>query len=145
MFRTADAMGVEKIFLVGYSPRPLDQFNRPDSKIAKTALGAEKTVPWEYAKTIAPVMRKLRHGSYTILALEQAQNSIDYRKISEKLSFSEIPTKVAVIVGTEVTGIKPSVLKYADYIVEIPMRGKKESLNVSVAAGILLSELTRMW
>lgn len=158
MFRTADALGIENIYLVGYSPRPLDKFNRPDSKIAKTALGAEQVVPWEYTKTIAPIVRKLKKDGYTILALEQTKNSMDYRKISEKLNVSgkdgnqqnlrrssTSPIKVALIVGNEVTGISKSILKYADYVAQIPMRGKKESLNVAVATGIMLSELTRLW
>ncbi len=148
IFRTSDAMGVERIFLVGYSPRPIDKFKRPDSKIAKTALGAEKEIPWEYFKTIAPVIKKLKKDGYIILALEQTPNSIDCRQINKLLGgrrSSTPPIRVALIVGNEVKGISKSILKYADHVIEIPMRGKKESLNVSVATGIALSELTRLW
>lgn len=142
IFRTADGMGVDTIYLVGYTPRPLDKFGRPDSKIAKTALGAEKTINWEYSKTILPVIRKLKKDGFKIIALEQTKDSVDYRKL---LGSSAPKLNIALIVGNEVNGINKSILKHADYVIEIPMRGKKESLNVSVATGIALSELTRLW
>lgn len=139
-FRTCDALGIEHLYLVGYTPAPLDVFNRPDSKIAKTALGAEKSVPSSHHKTIGPLIKKLKKEGFTVLALEQDPLSIDYRKdLGNKAS------NIALIVGNEVTGIPKNILKTVDHIVEIPMRGSKESLNVSVAAGIALSELTRLW
>ncbi len=144
-FRTADGLGIEKIYLVGITPAPNDKFNKINSKIAKTALGAEKSVPYEYFKTLAPLLTKLKKSDYKIVALEQASNSIDYRNLSKVLPC----TKIALIVGNEVTGIPPHVLKKCDTIIEIPMRGKdkggKESYNVAVALAITLAELTRMW
>lgn len=142
-FRTADAVGVSQIYLVGITPAPMDKFNRPDSKIAKTALGAEKSVPYLYEKTINATLKKLKKDDYTILALEQDPNSVDYRKAVSLLG-SRI-SKLALIVGNEVTGIPKNVLSKVDHIIEIPMRGIKESLNVSVATGIALYELARSW
>lgn len=140
-FRTGDAMGINHIYLVGYTPTPLDKFNRPDSKIAKTALGAEKSIQYSHYKTITPLINKLKKDGCTILALEQDEKSIDYRKIIPQLGSST--SKLALIVGNEVTGIPKNVLNKVDYIIEIPMRGIKESLNVSVATGIAVAELTR--
>jgi len=143
-FRTCDALGIDKIFLVGYTPKPLDKFNRPDSKIAKTALGAEKIVPYEIHNTISPLIKRLKKEDYIILGLEISPTSIDYRDVLKQKDIISSPTtKLALIVGNEVDGISPKTLKYCDYVIEIPMRGKKESLNVSVATGIALSELTR--
>ncbi len=135
-FRTADALGVDKIYLVGYTPAPLDKFGRPDSKIAKTALGAELVVPYESCKTIAPLINRLKKDGFTVVALEQDANSIDYRKLNTK-------NKIALIVGNEVTGVTKSTLKKCDAIIEIPMMGVKESLNVSVATGIALSRIVK--
>lgn len=141
-FRTADAVGVEKIFLVGISPQPLDKFLRPDTKIAKTALGAEKEIPYEYYKTILPLIKKLKNDGYTVVALELSKNAIDYRQLLQQ---KDLKQKLAIIVGNEVTGIKPSTLKNVDFVAQIPMRGNKESLNVSVSAGVILYEASRLW
>ncbi len=135
-FRTADALGVEKIYLVGYTPSPIDKFGRPDSKIAKTALGAELSVPYESCKTIAPLIKKLKTNGVFVVALEQASNSIDYRDL-------KIDKPIALIVGNEVTGVSKSTLSKCDKIIEIPMHGIKESLNVSVATGIALAGLIK--
>ncbi len=131
MFRTADAAGVEKIYLIGYTPTPVDRFGRPNPKIAKAALGAEKFVPWEHRKTIAPLLSKLKKEGCHIVGVEQAPDSVNYKKLKLK-------NKNVFIMGAEVTGIPKSVLQKCDIIAEIPMRGKKESLNVSVALGVIL-------
>ena len=134
IFRTADAAGVSKIYLVGVTPRPLDKFGRVNSRIAKTALGAEKAVAWEYWKTLAPVLSKLKKEGTHIVALEQAENSVDYRKVKLKSSW-------ALVLGEETKGLPRPVLTKCDIIAEIPMKGEKESLNVSVAAGVALFQL----
>lgn len=134
IFRTADAAGVAKIYLVGYTPAPTDRFGRLVKEIAKTALGAEKSVPWEKYSRISPLFTKFLASSFQLLALEQSAKSIDYRTI--KLSG---PT--AVILGNEVRGLPKKILDQCDLVAEIPMHGKKESLNVSVAAGIFLFRL----
>ena len=131
MFRTADAAGVNKIYLTGYTPTPLDRFGRKRKDLAKSALGAEEFVPWEYKKLVCPTIAKLKREGYQVIAIEQEKNSIDYRKIKTR-------NKNVFIVGAEVTGIPRNVLDKCDVIAEIPMHGKKESLNVSVALGIIL-------
>lgn len=133
MFRTADAAGIEKIYLVGTTPTPLDRFGRKRGDLAKSALGAEEFVAWEYKKTISPILAKLKKEGFQIIAIEQDEKSVDYRK----LKANRYKLK-AFLVGTEVTGIPKDVLKKCDIIAEIPMRGKKESLNVSVALGVAL-------
>lgn len=135
IFRTADGAGVVKIFLCGYTPCPTDKFDRPNKEIAKTALGAEKIIPWQYAATTLEAVQKLKKDGYQIIALEQAESSIDYREVKLK-------DKSAIILGEETKGIVPEVLVECDIVAEIPMLGQKESLNVSVATGIMLFSLT---
>ncbi|OHA58911.1 MAG: hypothetical protein A2571_00840 [Candidatus Vogelbacteria bacterium RIFOXYD1_FULL_44_32] len=134
IFRTADAVGISKIYLVGVTPCPADKFGRVNSQIAKTALGAEKTVAWEYKKTIAPLMAKLKKDGAQVVALEQDEEAIDYRKLKPKGDW-------ALILGEETKGLSKAILSQSDSIVEIPMKGKKESLNVSVAAGVALFQI----
>jgi len=129
--RTAEAAGVSKIYLTGYTPAPVDQFGRVNQKIAKTALGAEKILKWEKVEDIFELLARLSDANYQLLALEQDERALDYKKVKLK-------TNTAVIVGNEVTGIEPAVLAECDQIAEIPMRGRKESLNVAVAMGIAL-------
>jgi 23S rRNA (guanosine2251-2'-O)-methyltransferase len=131
MFRTADAAGINKIYLTGTSPTPLDRFGRKRNDVAKSALGAEEFVAWEYKKSILPLLTKLKKEGFNIIAIEQDAKSVDYRKVKLK-------NKNAFIVGTEVTGIPKNILNKCDIIAEIPMKGKKESLNVSVALGVAL-------
>ncbi|KKP85656.1 hypothetical protein A3B84_00525 [Candidatus Nomurabacteria bacterium RIFCSPHIGHO2_02_FULL_35_13] len=131
MFRTADAAGINKIYLTGYTPTPLDRFGRIRKDMAKSALGAEDYVKWEYKKSLPVILRSLRWENFYIIGLEQDKKSVDYKKIKLK-------NKNAFIVGTEVSGITKSILNRCDIIAEIPMKGKKESLNVSVALGIAL-------
>lgn len=136
IFRTADGAGVSEIYLTGYTPKPVDQFGRPDRALAKTALGAEKTVPWQYSNSIVGLLSKLKKDGWRLVALEQAKNSIDYQKI--KIKFP-----AALLLGEEVNGIDKRLLKKCDQIMEIPMRGQKESLNVSVATGIAVYQILK--
>src|ERR1035437_6793106 len=131
MFRTADATGINKIYLTGYTPTPLDRFGKIRKDMAKSALGAENFVAWEQKKSINLLITKLKKERYLIVGLEQDKKSVDYKKI-------KLREKNAFILGTEVTGIAKEVLKKCDIIAEIPMLGKKESLNVSVSCGIFL-------
>jgi tRNA G18 (ribose-2'-O)-methylase SpoU len=123
IFRTADALGVTKIFLCGISATP------PNHKITKTALGAEKTVPFEYYKQTWRLIEKLRQQKIRIVSLEQSPKSILYTKLKPKVP-------LALVIGNEVKGISKKVLELSDDIVYLPMKGGKESLNVSVAFGI---------
>lgn len=136
IFRTADAVGVDKIYLVGCTPRPTDQFDRVQKDIAKSALGAETFILWEYKKTLLPLIKSLKRDGFEIVALEQDKTAIDYRQYKK-------PDKLAFILGPEVLGLDKKTLKECDYIVEIPMYGKKESLNVSVACGVVLFRILR--
>ena len=123
IFRTADALGVSKIFLCGISGRP------PHEKIAKTALGAEKTVPFEYYKQTWRLIEKLKKQKVEVITLEQSKKSILYTKFKPKFP-------LALIIGNEVKGVSKKTLKKADAVIHLPMKGKKESLNVSVAFGV---------
>lgn len=131
IFRTADAVGIDKIYLTGYTPTPLDRFGRKRGDLAKSALGAEEFIQWEQKKSVSALLTKLKKENFQIIGIEQDKRSIDYRKV-------KIKNKNAFIVGTEVTGIPKDILNKCDVIAEIPMRGKKESLNVSVATGVAL-------
>jgi tRNA G18 (ribose-2'-O)-methylase SpoU len=131
MFRTADAAGIDKIYLTGYTPTPLDRFGRKRGDLSKSALGAEEFVKWEQKKNVLPLLTRLKKERYLIIGIEQDKKSIDYKKV-------KLQSKNVFVVGAEVTGIPKNILKKCDVIAEIPMRGKKESLNVSVACGIAL-------
>ncbi len=133
LFRTADAAGITKVFLTGYTPAPLDRFNRPVKEIAKTALGAEKSVPWEKT-TFTKCVEKLKKEKTFIVGIEQDNKSIPYKKIKIKY-----PT--AFVLGNEVEGLDGKARKACDTLAEIPMRGSKESLNVSVAGGIAMFQI----
>jgi tRNA G18 (ribose-2'-O)-methylase SpoU len=155
MFRTSDGAGVRKIFLTGITPQPIDRFGKIRVQFAKVSLGAEKTVPWEYERLIARVIKKLKAESFLVFALEQSRRSVPYNKIPKSKLRSK---KICLVVGNEVAGLPQSILKLADAVLEIPMRGVmvrethrsrrmreektlrqaqgKESLNVSVAFGI---------
>lgn len=128
MFRTADGAGVDKIYLTGYTPRP------PHPRLDKVALGAEKTVPFEYYKQLAPLLKKLREMGYNIVALEKTPKS-------RNIFGSKPKFPLALVVGNEKTGVSKSALKFCQTAVHIPMRGKKSSLNVSVAAGVAIYQL----
>jgi 23S rRNA (guanosine2251-2'-O)-methyltransferase len=132
IFRTADAAGITKIYLVGYTPAPVDRFGRERQDIAKSALGAEKTISWESVSDSEVLFSQLKKENFQIIAIEQdKKRANDYKKVP-------IVGKTAFILGNEVSGLPEEVLSLCDIIAEIPMRGKKESLNVSVAFGIAL-------
>lgn len=143
IFRTADAAGVDKIYLCGYTPTPeTSDKGQAISKISKTALGAEKTVAWEQYKQTWRLLEKLKKDGVKIVALEQDKKAIDYRKFKIPLR-NGVPewSSLVLVLGNEVDGLSKEILKYADKIIAIPMYGQKESLNVSVAAGIALFKI----
>jgi 23S rRNA (guanosine2251-2'-O)-methyltransferase len=141
IFRTSEGFGVSKIILSGYTPYPLTQGDsrlphisrKLSDQIHKTALGAEQIVPFEYRLT--PDFATLRADGYTIVGLEQ-----DAR--STMLPDYQSPYKVALLLGEEVEGIEQGLRQQCDDLIEIPMIGKKESYNVSVATGIALYALS---
>ncbi len=131
IFRTAEAVGISKIYLAGYTPAPIDRFGRIRTDVAKSALGAENIVSWEQVEDILELITRLKKEKFKIIAIEQSKESIDYKKV-------KIGKQNAFILGNEVAGIPESILKKCDIIAEIPMKGRKESLNVSVATGVAL-------
>lgn len=133
IFRTADAAGAGKIFLCGTTPTPVDRFGRARNDFAKTALGAQKLVKWEYFKDTADAVRLLKDEGFQIISVEQASGSIDYKNLEEGSDL-----KRAFVFGSETEGVSEEVLRFSDMTVEIPMKGEKESLNVSVTVGIIL-------
>ena len=131
MFRTADGAGVDKLYLTGYTPCP------PHTQVDKVSLGAEKWVPWEYVKQPTRLLKELRKKGYNIVALEETPKAKDIFKWKPKFP-------LALIVGNEKTGVSKALLKYCDLAVKIPMKGKKNSLNVSVAAGIAMYQCNKL-
>lgn len=131
MFRTANALGMDKIYLCGITPGPLDRFNRPRKDFAKVALGAEKTISWERVDDTKTLVKKLREEGVYVVALEQDSNAKDYKEIT-----IEGREAVAILMGPEVEGVPKDVLDEVSEIAEIPMQGSKESLNVGVAFGV---------
>lgn len=138
IFRTADGAGIEKLFLCGVTPSPLDRFEMKDPRLAKVALGAENTVGWERSSSTSRLIGTLKKQGWFIVALEQDSAARSYHTV-------RIPqrqrARTALVVGDEVRGLPPSIIKSADVIIDIPMRGSKESLNVSVAFGIAVYSL----
>jgi tRNA G18 (ribose-2'-O)-methylase SpoU len=132
VFRTADAFLAEGIFLCGYTPRP------PHRDIHKTALGATDTVEWKYMDSAVNAVQQLRETGYRIVAVEQVEGSIPLQSFEPQAG-----EKLAVVFGNEVEGVSEEVLARCDNCIEIPQFGMKHSLNVSVAAGMVLWELAR--
>lgn len=139
VFRTADAAGVEKIYLSGITPGPRDKYGRANQRLVKVSLGAEKQVSFERVKSIGGLISRLKNEGFKILALEQHKNSIPLFCFKPKKK-----EKYALMAGAEIRGLPASVLKRADKIFEIPMAGRKESLNVAVALGIAIFHSTRV-
>jgi 23S rRNA (guanosine2251-2'-O)-methyltransferase len=127
IFRIADAFGVTKIYLTGYTGTPGNPFHK--KKIAKVALGAENFIPWEHSESAQAVIRVLKKQKFSIIGLENNTKSVSLTKFKPKFP-------LALLLGEERQGIAKPLLKLCDKVVEIPMVGKKESLNVSVAFGI---------
>jgi len=135
IFRTADAVGVSKIYLTGYTPAPLDRFKRKNVKLAKAALGAEEYIAWESCTDIFELLKRLKTEQTMLVAVEQSSHSVPYESFVSHGS-------TTFIFGNEVEGIARDILDKVDSIIEIPMYGKKESLNVAVAAGVVLYRYT---
>lgn len=144
LLRTADGLGIDKVYLTGYTPYPATKVDerlpnlaaKIDRQIAKTALGAEKSVDWTRDENIAKVLDRLHEKGYEIVALEQADGSISLGRLAPS-------PHIALIVGSEIGGLPAEVLSRVDKTVEIPMAGKKESFNVSVAGAIALYHIVR--
>lgn len=131
MFRTSDALGISKIYLTGHTPTPVDRFGNKRKDVAKVALGAEESVPWEYQEDPVLLVQELKKKGIKILAVEQDERAVDYKTV-------KVQEPTLFIFGNEVNGVTEELLSLSDTIAAIPMSGKKESLNVSVSFGIAL-------
>jgi len=142
LLRTAEGLGINKVYLTGYTPYPKTKndsrlphlASKISARITKTALGAENQLDWQQSDDIFEVINQLKEDGFEIIALEQTPEA-------EPLSDFEPAAKTALIVGREVEGIEPEVLAAADRTVEIAMHGSKESFNVAVAAAIALYQI----
>lgn len=138
VFRTADAFLIEAILLCGYTPQP------PHRDINKTALGATESVDWKYCASAIEAVQSLQSGGYSIWAVEQAADSLKLDQLQwESLTANSTSGKMAVIFGNEVSGVDDEVLILCNGCIEIPQWGMKHSLNIAVAAGIVLWELSK--
>jgi len=131
VFRTADAMAVEGVYLCGISAQP------PHREINKTALGATESVDWEYFEKTETAVDKLKEEGYTIVSIEQTLGSIMLHDFQVKLG-----DKLALVFGHEVYGVEQEIINRSDAVIEIPQKGTKHSLNISVSAGVVLWDLT---
>jgi tRNA G18 (ribose-2'-O)-methylase SpoU len=139
LLRTADGLGVNKVYLTGYTPYPANSNDdrlphiarKVDSQISKIALGAEKSVDWEHLENVDRVIGDLKSRDFTVVALEQTPDSKPLNECSGD-------GKIAIVLGREVEGVEPEVLSLCDSCIEIPMYGQKESFNVVQAAAMAL-------
>ncbi len=127
IFRNADWAGFNKVIMTGHTPQP------PRKDISKTAIWAENFIDWEYHKNIWKYLQDLKNDWFKIYSVELDEKSVEYTEL-----FKQQEEKVALVMWNEITWVSQEVLDISDKIVIIPMRGKKESLNVSVAAGIVM-------
>ncbi len=139
LLRTAEGLGVAKVYLTGYTPYPIAVHDerlphlaaKIDRQIHKAALGAEDSITWQHSTDLEPVLAALRAVGFRLAAVEQAPEAFS-------LPDYQPPSKIALLVGREVEGIEPEILKQMDCVLEIPMHGNKESFNVAQAAAMAL-------
>jgi tRNA G18 (ribose-2'-O)-methylase SpoU len=125
IFRTSDAVRLGELYLAGYTPRP------PRKEIDKTALGATNSVPWQHQRDSVQMAREIKQAGIKLVALEHTSNSIPYHEFN-------YPFPVCLVLGNEVEGVSPELIAEVDAAVEIPQFGLKQSLNVSVAYGVVI-------
>ena len=130
VFRTSDAFLIEKIYLCGITATP------PHREIHKTALGATESVDWEYKENTLALINELKAQGVVVAAIEQVENSVMLDEFS-----LDATKKIAIVLGNEVKGVQQEVVSAADYCVEIPQKGTKHSLNISVSCGVVLWDL----
>jgi 23S rRNA (guanosine2251-2'-O)-methyltransferase len=134
ILRTADGAGVRVVYLSGYTPAPIDRFGRARADIAKVALGAESSVTWVSVPDTYALMQQLKQEQVHVVAIEQDHRAVPYTTLHAH-------HPIALILGEEVAGVPIEICNQCDTIAELPMEGTKESLNVSVTAGIVLYHL----
>jgi len=133
IFRTSDGVLLEKLILTGFTPRP------PRKEIEKTALGATQSVPWEYIEDPAEAIRQMKASGYHPCCLELTDNVVPYYAVSR----AHFP--LCLVIGNEITGVSKNALAECEKALEIPQFGIKQSLNVAVAYGVAVFELSRIW
>ena len=129
VFRTCDAMAVEKLYLCGITAKP------PHREIQKTAIGATESVNWEYMEDAISIIHRYKKEGYTIISVEQTSNSIALGNYNWKNE------KVLLVFGNEVDGVHQKIIDLSDFSLEIPQWGTKHSFNITVSAGIVLWDL----
>ncbi len=139
LFRTAESVGAKAVHLIGYTPAPEDRFGRMRADMHKSALGAEELVPWHVWKDEEEFFAHMRSEGSRTIAVEQSSESVIYTKLEL------FPISHVYILGNETEGLPISVIEKADACIELPMLGKKESLNVAVAGGIVLYDARMRW
>src|SRR3989344_4306391 len=118
IFRTADAVGADKIYLCGITATPIDRFGKINQKLIKVSLGAEKNILWEKISRISDLIKRLKKENFVVASIEQDKKSINYKKFSEqKIDYK----KLILVLGSETKGVSPAIFKLSDYILEIPM------------------------
>lgn len=129
-FRTADGLGVDRLYLCGQTASPQ---GKSLERIHKTALGAEQFVKWEYSPSTTEVIERLRGEGFLVLAIEKTQSSVDILSFIDRHLDNNSDQKIALVFGNEVYGVSEAALSLSDNIVHLPMTGKKSSYNVSIA------------
>ena len=135
VFRTADGLGIKKLYLTGYTPEPVDRFGRKRQKFSKVALGAEDAVDWESEDSILDLINKIAAEDTTVCACEPTDSAVPVDKLTTRNQ------NICLVFGNEVDGLPQDVIEASDQTVKIPMRGKKSSLNVAVAFGIFTHQV----
>lgn len=134
IFRSAEVLGVSRLYLTGYTATPLDKLGKVRREVAKTALGAEETVSWKRVSQIGPLLATIRRQGIQVVALENVKDAVPLHRFRPRYP-------VALVLGNEVRGLSRAVLSRADAVVRIPSYGRNESLNVAVACGVALYAL----
>jgi 23S rRNA (guanosine2251-2'-O)-methyltransferase len=134
ILRTAECAGVRTVYLTGYTPDPIDRFGRKRKDVAKSAVGAEDMVAWQHVDDTVSCIASLQAEGVQVVALEQHPRSVGYASFKHS-------GPLALVLGEEVQGIPEEIVALCDAVIEIPVYGNKESLNVSVATGIALYRL----
>ena len=134
IFRTAETLGISKIYCLGTTPVPVDRFGRKRKDFSKVSLGAEEMVAWEHITDSKALLKQLKKEGFEVVSLEQSDDSIDYKEV-------DVKPRTLIIFGNEVEGVTKELLEVSDVKAEIPHVGKKESLNVSVAGAVFLYRL----
>jgi tRNA G18 (ribose-2'-O)-methylase SpoU len=152
IFRTADSAGFEKIFLCGITPGPLDRWGGDNPKVTKVSLGAEKSVAWEREETTEKAIMRLKESGWRLVGVEIMPDAVSLFDCSreivmgeKKFPDGEKDVKIALVMGSEVSGLSSEILAMCDIVVSIPMCGMKESLNVSVAFGIVAYKMVEIF